>query len=128
MKSREELINTKLYWLVKIQNELYDNVEKYLIQNGLNKKDFAEKLGVTKGYVSQVLNGDFDHKISKLIELCLAIDKVPEINFMNISDYINKDKVSLEYKELEFNLKHLSINDYKVTNLFDNNLKESILG
>jgi transcriptional regulator with XRE-family HTH domain len=128
MRSREELINTKSYWLVKIQSELYDNVEKYLIQNGLNKKDFAEKLGVTKGYVSQVLNGDFDHKISKLIELCLAINKVPEINFMNINDYINKDKVSHEYKELEFNLKHLSVNDYKVNNLFDDeNLKESIL-
>lgn len=125
MKSREELIKSKAYWLVKIQSELYDNVEKYLEQNNLTKKDFADKLGVTKGYVSQVLNGDFDHKVSKLIELCLAINKVPEITFRDIDEYIAIDKISNDYKDLEFNLRYL--NDYKISSQEDN-LKELILG
>lgn len=125
MKSREELIKSKAYWLVKIQSELYDNVEKYLEQNNLTKKDFSDKLGVTKGYVSQVLNGDFDHKVSKLIELCLAINKVPEITFRDIDEYIAIDKISNDYKDLEFNLRYL--NDYKISSQEDN-LKELILG
>lgn len=111
MKTREELIKTKSYWLVKIQSELYDNVEKYLSKNNLSKKDFAEKLGVTKGYISQILNGDFDHKLSKLIELCLIIDKAPEINFRDINEYIEIDKLKTDYKNLEFKCR--SLNEYK---------------
>ena len=125
MKSREELIKTKSYWLVKLQSELYDNVEKYLLENNLTKKDFADKLGVTKGYISQVLNGDFDHKLSKLIELCLAINKAPEISFVNIEEYINKDKMSSYYKDLEFSLK--SLNEYKMSTNKDD-FKSVILG
>lgn len=111
MKSREELIKTKSYWLVKIQSELYDNLNKYLSKNNMTQKEFSEKLGVTKGYISQILNGDFDHKLSKLIELCLIIDKAPEINFRDINEYIEIDKLDNEYKDLEFKFK--SLNEYK---------------
>ena len=41
----------------------------------LNRSQLAKKLGVTKGYITQVLNGDFDHRISKLVDLSLAINK-----------------------------------------------------
>ncbi len=32
--------------------------------------------------MSQILNGDFDHKLSKLVELALACDMVPRIELM----------------------------------------------
>ena len=47
----------------------------------MNKAQLAEYLGCTKGYVTQLLNGEFDHKLSKFVELSLAIGKVPEIRF-----------------------------------------------
>jgi transcriptional regulator with XRE-family HTH domain len=37
----------------------------------------AERLGVSPAYVSQVLNGQFNFTVMKLVELSLAIDKVP---------------------------------------------------
>ncbi len=40
-------------------------------KENLTRTKLAEKLHVTKGYVTQVLNGNFDHKLSKLIELAL---------------------------------------------------------
>jgi transcriptional regulator with XRE-family HTH domain len=87
MMTRNNLINSKEYWMAKIQMELFAEVEQYLSDNNMNRAQFAEKLGVSKGYVSQILNGDFNHSVSKLIELSLAIGKVPVINFENISKY-----------------------------------------
>ena len=43
-------------------------------------------------YISQILNGDFDHKLSKLIEIIMVMDKVPILNLENIDDCINIDK------------------------------------
>ncbi len=80
----EELILTPEYWTTMIQLKLYDKVEKYLKENNMNRTQLAEKLGVSKGYITQVLNGDYDHKISKLVELSLAIGCFPEFSFNKI--------------------------------------------
>ncbi len=95
MITRKELLSSKEYWLVKFQSALYEQVEKYLIENKISKTEFAKKLGVSKGYVSQILNGDFDHKISKLIELSLAIEKVPLLKFENVEKIIFLDSIGV---------------------------------
>ena len=58
----------------------------------MNKTQLAEYLGCTKGYVTQLLNGDFDHKLSKFVELSLAINKIPEITFSDVDEYIISDQ------------------------------------
>ena len=93
MITRKELITSKEYWLVKFQSSLYEQVEKYLLENKISKTDFSKKLGVSKGYVSQILNGDFDHKISKLIELSLAIEQVPFLKFESLEKCIFLDSI-----------------------------------
>lgn len=73
------------YWIQNIQYSLNALVNKYLHDNDLNRSDFANKLGVSKGYVSQILNGEFDHKLSKMVELALACGMVPKFEFVPIS-------------------------------------------
>ena len=58
----------------------------------MNKTQLAEYLGCTKGYVTLLLNGDFDHKLSKFVELSLAINKIPEISFSDVDEYILSDE------------------------------------
>lgn len=41
-----------------------------------HKSQLAEYLGVSKGYLSQLLNGDYDHRMSKFFELALAFGMV----------------------------------------------------
>ena len=89
---RKELLKSKEFWIVKIQNQLYEELEKYLRENNVSKTELANKMGVSKGYISQILNGDFDHKLSKLIEIIMVMDKVPILNLENIDDSINIDK------------------------------------
>jgi len=101
---REELINSPEYWLAKIQIDLFNRVDKYMKENKLNRTNLAEKLGVTKGYISQILNGDADHRLSKIVELSLAIGLVPHIQFERIEDEIaldSTDALVQKYAEIE---------------------------
>jgi transcriptional regulator with XRE-family HTH domain len=88
---REELVRSEEFWTTNIQIALFELIENYLKENNLTKTQLAEKLGVTKGYVSQVLNGDFDHKISKLVQLSLACNIAPVITFVKLDDYLAKE-------------------------------------
>jgi len=99
MITREKLLKSKEYWMVKIQTQLFSLLEKYLDDNKMTRTQFANKLGVSKGYVSQILNGDFNHRLSKLIELSLAIDKVPFVEFKDLDDCIKPDRLGDNYYE-----------------------------
>lgn len=79
--THEELLNTPEYWTTKMQIELYNKVESYIKENGITRTELAKRLKVSKGYVTQVLNGDFDHRISKFVDLALFVGYYPKIVF-----------------------------------------------
>ena len=89
---REEVLKSSEYWTAKTQVELYNLAEKFMAETGRNKSQLAEYLGVSKGYVSQLLNGDYDHRMSKFFELALAFGMVPQIDFVPVEDYVKEDK------------------------------------
>lgn len=91
MISREELLRSPEYWFEHAQNEIYGQVVTYLEKEGISKTQFAEKLGVSKGYVSQILKGEFNYTLKKLIELSLAIDRVPKTEYKPIEEVIDED-------------------------------------
>ena len=88
---RSELIRSREYWITEIQLNLFRLIENYKTKYSLTRTQIATKLGFTKGYVTQVLNGDFDHKISKLVDLSLAFGKVPVVHFVDLDQYIKDD-------------------------------------
>jgi transcriptional regulator with XRE-family HTH domain len=89
---REELLKNKEYWIVQIQNDLFGIMNEFMKKRKMNRTALADRLGVSKGYVTQIFNGDFDHKVSKLVELSLASGKVPVLNFVDIDKFIKEDK------------------------------------
>src|ERR1700747_1505397 len=88
---RTELLKSKEYWVSQFQIALFETVENYLKEKKITRSQFAEKMGVSKGYVSQILNGDFDHKISKYVELLLACEMAPVIKPVGLNEFIEKD-------------------------------------
>lgn len=96
MKTRIELLKSKGYWTSELQLELYRKIEEFMKQNHMNRTQLAEHLGCSKGYVSQLLNGDFDNKMSKFVELCLAIGKIPEVTYIDVDVVVNQDSMKYE--------------------------------
>lgn len=91
MIKESELKKHKEYWLENIQNELYFNIKSYMQNEGINQQEFADKLGYSKGYVSQILNGNFNFSIGKYIELALETGHHPKIEFQEIITNENKN-------------------------------------
>ncbi len=81
MLSIEELEKYPEYWLEEVQNKMHYNFKQYMKDHNLNQRQLSNKLGISTGRVSQILNGTFNHTIKKYIELCLAIDMIPVIEF-----------------------------------------------
>ena len=101
MLKKIDLLKTQEYWVNRIQDILFEKVQNYLKDNNISRVKFANDLGVSKGYVSQVLNGQFNFSLKKLVELSLAIGKVPDIHFDEVDNYIRK--VLDEDKKLHYN-------------------------
>jgi transcriptional regulator with XRE-family HTH domain len=92
MITREELLKTEEFWFETLQNEIYRMVAEYLENENLNQTQLAQKLGVSRGYISQIMNGNFNYTLKKLIELSLAVNKVPAFEFKNLNEYIKEDQ------------------------------------
>lgn len=88
---REELVKDKNYVFSGIQLQLLNMIEDYMRKNNLNREKLAKKLNVSKGYISQLLNVSFDHKISKLVELALECNMMPVLNFVEIESFVRHD-------------------------------------
>ena len=92
MFTQEELLESPAYLLTLYQNEIFREVHSYMQENGITQKELAKKLGVSDAYVSQILNGKFNFTLKKLIELGLAIGKIPKIKFVPQTTVLNKPK------------------------------------
>ena len=94
MFTRKELLSSPEYWFEDAQNELYRQVVEYKEKKKITQTELAKELGVTKGYVSQILKGEFNYTLKKLIEISLAIGQVPKIEYISLSKIINDDAKS----------------------------------
>lgn len=91
MKTREDLLRSPTYWLTDVQIEVFNLLNTYMEENKLTQKQVAEKLNVSPSYVSQILNGNFNFTISKLIELALLVGKAPIIQFETIDQILEAE-------------------------------------
>ncbi len=91
MIKREQLLRSEVWYTVKTQQKLFRAVDAYLKKEGMSRQAFAEKLGVSKGRMSQILNGDFNGRLDRLVELALAAGTAPVIEFRDLDDYVAED-------------------------------------
>lgn len=94
MLSKKELLKTPEYWVEEIQNQLFIEVQAYMQANNLNRIKLAEEWGVSKGYITQILNGQCNFSLKKLVELSLKMQKAPVINYVQTDDIYETNKLS----------------------------------
>src|SRR5689334_14353102 len=88
MISKHKLFKHPDYLLSKYQAEVYRQLQQYMDDHGFTQKEVAKHLGVSGSYVNQVLKGNFNFTLKKLIELSLMMGKVPTFEFLDMDDYL----------------------------------------
>ncbi|MCF0072309.1 helix-turn-helix domain-containing protein [Dyadobacter sp. CY261] len=96
MRTREDLLKSSTYWLTGVQIEVFNLLNTYMEENNLTQRQVAEKLNVSPSYVSQILNGNFNFTISKLIELALLVGKAPIIQFETIEQILKAEAIQMK--------------------------------
>ena len=96
MIQREDILKSPEYWIAKTQMDLYNCAINFMTKNKMNQSQLAMYLGVSKGYISQLLHGDYDHKLSKLVELTTAFGYIPKFEFMPINEFVLQDKFEFQ--------------------------------
>ena len=76
--THQELIQTPEYWISCIQYEFFYKITEYLEENKMSRTDLANQLGVSKSYITQILNGNAKMSLEKMIEISLAIGFYPK--------------------------------------------------
>lgn len=94
---RKDVISSSAYWTANLQMALYDCALQYMEEHNMNRTQLSEHLGVSRSYVSQLLNGDYDHRISKMFELSLQFGFIPKFDFVKTSDYIRNEECKQTY-------------------------------
>lgn len=97
---KEQLFNSPEFWTAEIQMELFRQIQDFMLENNISKSELAKRLNCSKGYVTQLLNGDFDHKISTFVKILLAIGKVPVFSVKNVRDLIEDSKPNSQNKHV----------------------------
>ncbi len=100
MLSKEELIQTTEYWVEEIQNNIYSEVINFMKEKNLNQNQLSDYLSFSKGYISQILKGECNFSIKKLVELSLKIKTVPKLEFAPLNNEILKELI-MKYEPLE---------------------------
>lgn len=109
MLSKQERLKYPNYLLSNYQLEIYRQLASYMEANKLKKKDMAKKLKVSSPYISQVLSGNFNFTLKKLIELGLSIDKVPFLEFVNVDEYWRREKEGTIQYVVQKNTYHVEL-------------------
>ncbi len=103
--TRELLLKSPEFWIENIRTELFNMVQNYMDENDLSRKELADELGFSKGYISQILNGDSDHRISKMVSLATALGKAPYIYLKDVDLVLDADQndkgIYIDFEELE---------------------------
>ncbi len=89
--TREEFVKSEEFAFGKMQLGLLNMINDYMVAKKIKPKDLAHELGVSKGYISQLLNVTFDHKLSKVANLALSCNKMPILHFVDLDEYVKLD-------------------------------------
>lgn len=75
--AKQSEANTKLVAQETLITSVTEEIWKAMEEAGINKAELARKLGATKGYVTQVLNGSRNMTLRTLADICFALDRQP---------------------------------------------------
>ncbi len=77
--------NARLVAQELLITEVTEEIWKAMEEAGVTKAELANRMGATKGYVSQVLSGSRNMTLRTLADICFALGNKPTISLKNQS-------------------------------------------
>lgn len=68
--------------------DVTESICAILEQKNMDRKELARKMNKSKGYISQLLNGDRNMTLATLGEICHALDCKPSIKFKKHEEHV----------------------------------------
>ncbi len=122
--TRKEFITSREHVFTNMQLALLNVIEDYMRSKNINRVQLSKELGVSKGYVSQVLNADYDHKMSKLVDLALSSNKIPLLLFVDADRFVKNDIANKTWELIPVKRPHSVTFEKKGATINDNNSLE----
>ena len=99
MSKFNKTVRSKHYWINKGQGKIYQMLKENIKERGDSAK-LAKKLDTTPGYVSQILSGESEINPTwkKIVKFCLALNKVPILEIIDIDEFINEESIKASSK------------------------------
>lgn len=79
--TRDELIKNPSYIIQNVQLSIYTMVDREMSLRNMNRKKMSAFLNISKRQLNKILDGEFDGKLSQLIEIALKLGYTPKIKF-----------------------------------------------
>lgn len=94
--TRAEILSSPEYWITHIQIEVCRCADAFMKAHNMNRAQLADYLGVTQGAISQMLAGNYNCSLSKLVDIAIRLGYVPKIDFTPLSEKMDVDAASEE--------------------------------
>lgn len=86
----EEDENHPEYWMEEARLQILVELEDAMEREGINKKDLADRLGVSQAYVSKLFHSDVNNfTLKTIVQLSMAVGLKPSIHLEKM-DLVNK--------------------------------------
>ena len=76
-RTHQSNAGAKLVAQERLITEVTEAIWKAMEETGVNKTDLANRMGASKGYISQVLSGSRNMTLRTLTDICFALDLKP---------------------------------------------------
>lgn len=83
-----------LYWAETAKNEFAIDIYNHMEEMGINKSDLAQKVGVSKQYISKVLGGEANLSIETMSKLLFAVGRKVNMESLSLAAEISEGDAS----------------------------------
>jgi len=70
------------YWVERAKYDFIEEIGHGLQSNGLNKRQFAEKLGTSPAYITKILGGDTNFTLSSMVKIARRLGKQLQVKLV----------------------------------------------
>ena len=90
---RNDLLTSAEYWTTKVQTDLCALTHRYMRRNRTDTAETAKQLGISEQTFSRLLNCAYDQRLSRMVELSIAMGYAPVIEFKRLPDIMKEEQL-----------------------------------